>query len=219
MIHESNIEKMVYFVRHGQSTGNITPVFQSPDSPLSEKGKEQAERIAERISKISFDALISSPYPRAKQTAEVIAKAAGKEPEFSDLFVERMKPTSVNGKTYEDKEATALWREWERSLYITGMRAGDGENYDDHVARADRALEYLAARPEKSLVVVTHGYFLRTIVARTIVGDLLSGELLRRFQRIAAMENTGISVLRFHGGFEEEPTWRFWIYNDHSHLG
>jgi hypothetical protein len=26
-------------------------------------------------------------------------------------------------------------------------------------------------------------------------------------------------VVRYRGGFEEEPSWRVWVYNDHAHLG
>ena len=40
--------KVVYFVRHGQSEDNVAPVFQSPDSPLSAVGRNQAARIAAR---------------------------------------------------------------------------------------------------------------------------------------------------------------------------
>jgi hypothetical protein len=35
---------------------------------------------------------------------------------------------------------------------------------------------------------------------------------------VAAIENTGLTVLRYQGGFEEGPCWRLWIYNDHAHL-
>lgn len=68
------IEKIVYFVRHGQSEGNVSPVFQSQRSPLTEVGRHQADRIAKRISKITFDALVSSPLPRTRETTEAIAK-------------------------------------------------------------------------------------------------------------------------------------------------
>ena len=33
------IEKTIYFIRHGQSEDNAAPVFQAPDSPLSELGR------------------------------------------------------------------------------------------------------------------------------------------------------------------------------------
>ncbi len=212
-------EKIVYFIRHGQSEDNVTPVFQSPNSPLNEKGQKQAGSIAERISKLSFDALIASPFQRAKQTAETITKVTGKEAEYSELFVERIKPTYVNGKSHEDQKASSLWRDWEKSLYTPGVRVEDGENFDDLLSRADKALAFLKDHKERSLVVVTHGYFLKTIVARVLLGDLLSGEAFKRFQRVASMENTGLTVLRFQSGFEEDPTWRLWIYNDHAHLG
>ena len=191
------VEKIVYFVRHGQSADNAAPVFQSPNSPLNEKGRKQAESISDRVSKLSFDALIASPFERAKQTAEAIAKATEKQPEYSELFVERVKPTYINGKPYTDEKANTLWREWEKSLYTPGLRAEDGENFDDLVARADKALTFLQNRNEQSLVVVTHGYFLRTIVARVLLGNLLSGEAFRNIQRTAAMENTGLTVLQY----------------------
>ena len=215
----SKVEKIVYFVRHAQSDDNVAPVFQSPSSPLSEKGKRQAERIAERISKLHFGALIASPFERAKQTAQAIARATGRNVEYSDLFVERVKPTYIDGKPYTDQKANKLWRDWQKSLYTSGARAEDGENFDDLLTRAGKALAFLSDRRERSVIVVTHGYFLRTIVARVLLGSTLSGEAFRQLQKAAAMENTGLTVLRYHGGFEEEPSWRLWIYNDHAHLG
>jgi broad specificity phosphatase PhoE len=214
----NKIEKIVYFVRHGESEDNVAPVFQSPNSPLNEKGWRQAERVAERVAKLHFGALIASPFERAKQTAEAISRATGANAEYCDLFVERVKPTSINGKPYTDEKANTLWREWQKSLYTSGARTEDGENFDDLLTRADNALAFLSGRNEESLVVVTHGYFLRTIVARVLLRTTLSGEAFRQFQKSATMENTGLTVLRYHDRFEEEPSWRLWIYNDHAHL-
>jgi probable phosphoglycerate mutase len=212
-------EKIIYFVRHGQSLDNALPVFQSPYSPLTEKGREQAQKIAVRAANISFDVLISSSFQRAQETAAFIAEATGKRVETSDFFVERMKPTSVNGKLHGDEAANALWKKWEESLYTPGMRVEDGENFDDIVARADKALAYLHDRPERSIFVVTHGYFLRTMLARVLVGDALTGEIFKRFQRGAMMENTGLTVLEYQSDDEGAGRWRLWVYNDHAHLG
>jgi broad specificity phosphatase PhoE len=211
-------EKIVYFVRHAQSEHNIAPVFQSPDSPLSPEGMRQAERIADRVSRLAFEVLIASPFRRARETAEAIARIAGREPELSPLFVERLKPSRINGKPFADEEARAIWREWHKSLYSPGMRVEDGENLDDIVARVDKALAFLSARSERSLVVVTHGYFLRAMLARVLLGDLFTGENFRHFQRSAATENTGLTVLRHRGALDEPPRWRLWTYNDHAHL-
>ena len=214
----SKQKKTVYFVRHGQSVANASPVFQPIDSPLSEKGIVQAKSIAERLSNIPFEILIASTVRRAKETAKYIADRTHKKVVFSDLFVERIKPSEIDGKPWTDEAANKLWRAWEESLYAPGKRVSDGENYDDTIARVDKALSYLADCPEATLTVVTHGYFLRAIVARVMLGDELTGAIMKRFQEHASVENTAITVLNYKDAFEEDFAWRLWTLNDHSHF-
>ncbi len=217
-MESKNIIKTVYFIRHGQSEANVSSVFQAPDSPLTETGKQQAGLIAERVAKLSFETLISSPFTRAKETAEAIGKMTNKTPEYSNLFVERLKPSRINGKPHEDNEAKELWNAWEESLYASGIRVEDGENFDDLIKRADEALGFLKNRPEKELVVVTHGFFLRTIIGRVLLDKSLTAENFRNLQSRAASENAGISVVNYYKGWEDDR-WRLWTYNDHAHLG
>jgi broad specificity phosphatase PhoE len=207
-------EKVVYFVRHGQSLANVSAVYQPPQSPLSEEGWRQAGCVAKRISQFSCKALISSTFLRATETAKAIAEETGLEPEYSELFVERIKPSSINGASIGDETARATWRQWEESLYTPSMRVEDGENFEDIVARADEALRFLGERKEDAIAVVTHGFFLRTLVARALFETMLSETIFRRFQGVAAMENTGVTTLRSQG----ESRWRLWVYNDHAHL-
>lgn len=210
--------KTIYFIRHGQSDDNVAPVFQSSDSPLSAKGRQQAEAVAKRIASLKFDVLISSPLHRAKETAEIISQETGKKLELSDLFVERIKPDAIIGKPYADADASLLWREWEKSLYTPGMRIDNGENFDDLIKRADEVLDFLKNRIENRIVVVSHSYFLRTVVARVLLGDSLSGENFHNFQKVASIENTALTILKFKDAFEEDVTWRLDTYNDYSHL-
>lgn len=211
-------EKTVYFVRHGQSEGNVSPVFQSKDSPLTALGEQQARQIAQRVSTLSFDRLIASPWPRTKQTADVIAEVTGMLPEVSELFVERTKPASVDGKPYTDAVVAKIYQEWNESLYTPGIRVEDGENYDDIMVRAEKALEFLEHRREQSLVVVTHGFFMRTMLAKILLGNSLTPAAYKHFQASTATENTGITVVKYaetkHG-----PGWYLWAYNDIAHLG
>lgn len=210
--------KTVYLIRHGQSVDNAALVFQAADSPLSLAGKGQADLVAKRISKNPFDVLISSPLPRAVQTAAAITAATGKTAELADLFVERIKPVSIDGKPYSDEAATATYKDWNESLYTAGLRTEDGENYDDIVGRADASLEFLRNRPENIIVVVTHGHFLRTIICRVLLGDGMTGDALRKFQMVAQIENTGLTALKYSDAYAEDYSWRLHSYNDHSHL-
>lgn len=62
-------------VRHGESEDNKAKICQGQrDSPLSELGEEQAEKVAERLKDEKIDAIYSSDLKRARDTAEAINK-------------------------------------------------------------------------------------------------------------------------------------------------
>ena len=214
----STTYKTVYLVRHGQSEHNAAPIYQGDTARLSDAGHHQAEVLANRLAKVEFEALIASPFTRAAQTAEHIAEKTGKQITYSDLFTEARKPTSIQGKPYTDEIASHEWREWRRSLKESGYRTEDAENVDDIIERGKQALAYILARPEKTLVVATHGYFIRVLVAEALLGNMLTAELIQPFLNNIGTENTGITVLRYKDAFEEEPAWRLWTLNDHAHF-
>jgi broad specificity phosphatase PhoE len=213
------ILKNVYLVRHGQSVDNNAPIFQRIEAPLSERGVEQAKMIAKRASKIEFDELVSSPYIRAKQTAEFIENTTEKKAKLSELFVERIKPTRLNGMMHGDPIAEELKEKWEESLFKSGLWCEDGENYDDLIKRADDALNFLNNLEAKNIFVVTHGFFLRTIISRVLLGNTMNEDNYKSLQHGAFMKNTGLTVLQYGKLRDDKPKWRLWVYNDHSHLG
>jgi len=67
-------------VRHGLTSANQEDRYiGSMDPPLSDKGLAQAEALAARLSKEELTAIYSSPQLRARQTADIIARACGLE--------------------------------------------------------------------------------------------------------------------------------------------
>src|SRR5438132_190364 len=104
----------IYFVRHGQSELNIGNKEQGSEGALSDLGKKQAEFVAKRFSDIPVDLIVSSPYERAKETADIINAHLNKELIFSDLLVERRSPSKFVGVSNDDPEvrqALALMKE------------------------------------------------------------------------------------------------------------
>lgn len=212
-------EKVVYFVRHGQSVGNTLPTFTSNDSPLSTLGEQQAKLIATRVKNLEFEQLIVSPYTRTKQTAEAITASTGKQPEFSELFVECKKPSKIIGRPFTDPASDKLWQRWQESLFgRTKTKVEDGETYQEIIDRVDEALDFLKNQPASKLVVVTHGFFLRCLTIRVMTGKLLSPDLLTQMQNLHVMQNTGLSVIKYGSILNQPANWRLWIYNDHAHL-
>ncbi len=217
----AQFEKTVLLVRHGQSVDNGMPVHQAADADLSPLGREQAALVAERLRDADIEALVSSTLPRARQTAEFIAEATGKAPEFSGLFVERIKPLEIHGKSTSDAAANETYQRWIESMETPGTPVLEGaENYDTILARVDDGLAYLAGRPEKRLAVVTHGYFTRTLLAQVIMGDHLtpSTMLAIRGETLVNPANASLTELQLRQAATGELVWALGAYNDCTHL-
>ena len=66
---------MIYIVRHGQTDYNVEGRYGGRiDTPLNQKGIEQAYELHEKLKNIQFDIVFSSPLQRACKTAEIICK-------------------------------------------------------------------------------------------------------------------------------------------------
>lgn len=79
----------IYFVRHGETVWNTQKRFQGlSDSPLTEKGIEQAKLLSKKLENINFDKFYSSPLKRANDTAKLIRGNRNQEIEIFDDFKE-----------------------------------------------------------------------------------------------------------------------------------
>jgi phosphohistidine phosphatase len=68
----------LYLLRHGIAVDpSVAGFAKDAERPLTPKGKRRLRQIAGAMGvlKISFDVILSSPYVRAKQTAEIVAKS------------------------------------------------------------------------------------------------------------------------------------------------
>jgi phosphohistidine phosphatase len=76
----------VYILRHGDAVEHGDPRFAENERPLTSKGVRETTRLAKmlRDKEISFDALLSSPLTRARQTAEIVATRVEEKVGFSD---------------------------------------------------------------------------------------------------------------------------------------
>jgi broad specificity phosphatase PhoE len=78
----------LYLVRHGESEGNAQSLHQPAGVGLSARGREEARLLAQRFSSLPIDAIVSSPFARALQTATTIALALDQPVVQSALFDE-----------------------------------------------------------------------------------------------------------------------------------
>jgi broad specificity phosphatase PhoE len=211
--------KKVYLVRHGESEANVGNMYLGGETPLTAKGHEQAEFIAERASKLPIEIIIASTLLRAKQTAQHIVEKTGKPIEFSDLFVERRSPSEYIGRKYNDPATADVDKLLDANFGKPGWRYSDEENFDDMKVRAKKAMQLLESRPENEILVVTHGLFLRMLVGTLVFGDEFTGREGLRLFKAFKTKNTGLTV--FELDLEDERfggQWRMLTWNDHAHL-
>ena len=76
----------IYIVRHGETEANVKKlVCGQLDTPLTQRGIEQAKKLQSTLKKINFDHVITTPLQRACQTA-ALAYPEKKFIEISDLM-------------------------------------------------------------------------------------------------------------------------------------
>jgi broad specificity phosphatase PhoE len=214
----SKKNKTVYFIRHGQSVANPLPLFQGEESELSDLGRQQADKLGDKLAKINPQILITSPYIRARQTCDIIARHTGSRIEYSDLFIERVKPSSIKGMAFGDPVAEKIWSEYSESFYNPDIKIEDGENYFELSNRINRSLDYLLNLEEQSIAVVTHGNFLRTLAMLVLVGSKAPVAIMQKVRSFCIADNASITTVVFRDDYNEEARWRLLSYNSADHL-
>lgn len=202
----------LYMVRHGESTGNMTGVHQSGQTQLSEHGMKQAKKVAARFKNIPVDTIFSSDYIRAAVTAEMISLAVSKEVHHIPLLREFKRPTELEGKHMHDPSIQKTKKLMEENSRDIHWHHSDEENTFDFKNRVIQFIEFISSQKERSIVVVTHGMFLRMMAAVLMLGPHEDIDLYRKIMNIFKLQNTGITV------WEKRDEWRLVTWNDHAHL-
>jgi probable phosphomutase (TIGR03848 family) len=155
---------LLLLIRHGltDATGNRL-YGTSPGIHLSGQGREQAERLAERLSPVRLAAIYSSPLERCRETADAIAKGRRLGVEILPDLGE-VEYGEWTGRSFKAVRRTALWRRVHE--LPSSVRFPGGQSLGEVLERGVRALEMIASRHPRGLVaVVSHGDVIRLVLA------------------------------------------------------
>lgn len=131
----------VLLIRHGQSEGNAEGRFGGHTAtPLSARGRAQAEATARALAADNFNAIYSSDLARAVETAEPLARLTGLQVRRTEAFRERSVGV-MEGLTFEEaaaqhpeQYAALLQRDFEHVIL-------GGESYGQMLDRAAHKLD------------------------------------------------------------------------------
>ena len=164
-----NVENSVFLVRHGETEWNLAHRFQGQlDSPLTERGRKQAEQLASFLATAQLRRIFSSPLDRALQTAQIIQRQTNCQLEI-DERLEEISFGLCAGLTREELERIhpGLWDSREENKW--NFRWFRGESYADVYRRVGGFVADNVADLLKGGVA---------IVAHETLNKLLIGKLL-----------------------------------------
>jgi probable phosphomutase (TIGR03848 family) len=185
----------VILLRHGESTSNTarTLAGRSPGVELTERGREQAAAIAERLAPLPIDALVRSPLLRCEQTLAPLSEKIGVPSVAEDRLAE-VDYGEWTGRKLAELLSEPLWTVVQRSASAAVFPGGEGlADVQYRAVAAIREHERRLAREhgrDALWVACTHGDVIKSVLADAL-GIHLDG-----FQRIVA-ETASLSVIRY----------------------
>ncbi|MBA7483997.1 phosphoglycerate mutase GpmB [subsurface metagenome] len=195
----------VYFLRHGESEGNNARIIQGRhDLPLSERGLQQAESIADWLADKHIEVVLSSPLKRATQTAEVVGRVLGLKDVHLHDGLNELDTGIFTGLTVPqiEKRFPEAWRSFQRSSW---EGVPEAERISELCNRAEdlwRDLGRLFAAGQSNLLCVTHSGILQWIVKVTMAQ--------RSWMPLVPMANCSISQFSLDNQVEaERPRYYF----------
>jgi 2,3-bisphosphoglycerate-dependent phosphoglycerate mutase len=202
----------IILVRHGESVVTVKRILGGPRSctGLSQLGEQQAASLRKRIEltgEIQADVLYSSAYPRALQTAQIIAPAfAGLEINVEAGFGEHDPGPQCDGMTYVDfmaKYGKPNWGGDPNAVFFPG-----GETIAQFHSRVATAFDKVVKEHyEKTIVVACHGGVVDAVIRRHLKTPQ-TGAFEMHTKNCSLTELVEIRA----------DHWALMRYNDHAHL-
>jgi len=183
-------------MRHGETAWNrVGRVMGHNPIELDEAGRAQVELAVPAARAIRPDLIISSPLPRAKQSAEIIANGIGGITVAEDPELEEVRYGRWEGMVFEDLIDDPEYVRY-REHPLTWPTPG-GETIAQVQERGVRAVRRaIEANPEKRILFVSHGDIIRTVISFFV------GSELAHFRRIR-VDNATFSAIQIVGDFAE----------------
>lgn len=205
----------LYLVRHAEAVCNVRHVMGGPvgDGGLTALGVRQAERLRDRLAagEVRADVLLSSPLPRAQQTAAIIAPALGLTP-ILDPDLEEQRIGEADGLNL-DEIRERFGQPDQRGQPFRRVAPG-AELWSELMLRVAGALHRLTeAYAGKTILLVTHGGVIDgSFVTFFGLPSLAAPPFL------FATHNTSLTHWMLHRSFDGVHRWRLERYNDVVHL-
>lgn len=158
---------MFYLVRHGESEGNAANRYQTGDVLLTDVGRMQAAKRAQTLMHKNITRVLTSPFARALETAQIIHQALDGNIPFEQYhFLHELEaPTILKGRLKTDPDAILIKTEITANRLDRNYRHSDEETLFMLHQRVLDLLDYLVPFAQENILLVSHGGLLRMVLA------------------------------------------------------
>jgi broad specificity phosphatase PhoE len=186
----------IYLTRHGHTDLSVPDRYLGRRIPasLSERGREDARALGERLKSVPIDRIISSPLERAAETAHLLAGDRPLEVETDERLTE-FDYGAWEGMTTDEvsERMPEEYRLYEANPAI--YRPGGGENGIEASRRAvaliDYLLEWWAGTGDRTVLLVGHSSINRVLLAA------ITGVPLADYRRRFLQDWVNLTTLRW----------------------
>jgi broad specificity phosphatase PhoE len=189
----------IYLARHGETAWSLSGQHTGlTDLPLTERGERNARSLGERLQRLAFASVLTSPLIRAVRTCELAGFGTAARTDRCLLEWDYGK--------YEGRRTADIHRErsdWD--LFRDGCPGGETPNQVG--ARADRVVRQVRDI-QGDVLLFSSGHFLRVLAARWLGVDPEAG-------RYCLLSTASLSVLGYEHNLSQ-PVIRLW--NDTRHV-
>ncbi len=146
----------LYLVRHGQTGLNLEGRFRGlTDAPLNEAGRAEAAAASLLLSGLGIERVLTSPMPRAVETATMISERTGApfevDPGFNDVDYGQWQGLTVEEASERFPAELASWRRDPGSFAFPG-----GDAMPDVARRISGSLDHAVGLGFRAVAIVSH---------------------------------------------------------------
>lgn len=170
-IDNNFIDLRIFLVRHGETEWNRIGRFQGRnDQPLNERGRKQAQALAEALKNENFKAIYSSPLPRSLETAQFIMAFHPDTPlieeeNFMEMDLGEFEGLDAREWMEKNQDFVRSWAQHPSSVRLPG-----GECLQEAQDRALEALKKITRlyAPGDTLLICSHNFVLETLLCHVL---------------------------------------------------
>lgn len=189
--------KTIIMVRHGQSESNVRKTFTGQlNAPLTDAGREQAQRMARYLDKYRVDKIYVSSLERAVETAQPIALRQNCPMEKRNELME------INSGCWQGLTFAEIAEKYPQTYEVWRSDIGnaapeDGETCAQLYARVTDFFKKVLEMPEETVCLVCHATPIRMMESFIRAGSVEGA------QKIGWVPNASVTVYEYDDQFRE----------------